>query len=88
MKRINKYIKIIYLHFGNFKKYMKNINAVEWLIEQLPIRIKNYLQEEIIKSKEMQQEFINQLDWELGSIEEIANGDVRNKISELRKKIQ
>lgn len=29
---------------------------VEWLVEQLPIRMKNYLQEEIEKAKEMEKE--------------------------------
>jgi len=31
----------------------KKQTAVEWLYEQLPIRMKNYLQEEIIKAKAM-----------------------------------
>ena len=32
--------------------------AVEWLYEQLPIRMKNYLQEELIKAKAMEREQI------------------------------
>ena len=36
----------------------KKQTAVEWLYEQLPIRMKNYLQEEIIKAKAMEKEQI------------------------------
>lgn len=36
----------------------KNLTAVEWLAEQLPIRIVNSFQEEIAKAKQMEKEQI------------------------------
>ena len=32
------------------------MTAVEWFVEQLPIRMKNYMQQEIIQAKQMEKE--------------------------------
>lgn len=69
--------------------------AVDWLYEQLPIRMKNYLQEEIIKAKEMEKQqteekddIINEIDFELSMIEDYTHGEVGKAITNLRHKIQ
>lgn len=32
------------------------MTAVEWFVEQLPIRMKNYMQQEIVQAKQMEKE--------------------------------
>lgn len=39
--------------------------AVEWLVDQLPIRMKNYLMEDIVKAKEMEKLQMNKT-WQDG----------------------
>ena len=34
------------------------MTALDWFVEQLPLRMRNYLQEEIVKAKQMEKEQI------------------------------
>jgi hypothetical protein len=41
---------------------MKSQTPVEWLVEQLPIRIKNMHSEDILRAKEMEKSFNTHMD--------------------------
>lgn len=45
----------------------KKKTAVDWLVDQLPIRMKNYLMEEIEKAKKMERENIESA-WHDGNL--------------------
>ncbi len=45
---------------------MKQQTAVEWLVEQLPMRIKNSMMDEIEQAKVMEKEQIENAYWEGG----------------------
>jgi hypothetical protein len=70
---------------------MNKQTAVEWLMDKLPHSIESWYSKQIEQAKEMEKQhkknMLMDIDTDLALIEDCAKGELGNKITELRTKI-